>query len=249
MRHNHYLAGFLLTVMLVPGFTLRAQPSSYLLSANSLPGPSRSPSPSQLNPDNWTGIRSPYYQELIALTTVSGTVQQLTANEDDILDGFTLATGSSTITIHFPPHLGQSIQPVAKPGTPVDVTGFTETGPDGQPHFQLTQLTTEKSVISDTPLAQSMAQVAPTQTTLKGKVIDYRSDNEGRTSGLILADQTLVRIPLLLAGQLTQMIPKGSTIAVTGYVQQPAEGHIRIHTHIIMQASVLTINGQSYLIR
>ncbi len=87
------------------------------------------------------------------------------------------------------------------------------------------------------------------QTTLKGKVVDYRLDNEGCTSGLILADQTLVRIPLLMAGQLTQMIPKGSTIALTGYVQQPAQGHIRIHTPTIMQAAVLTINGQSYLIR
>ena len=249
MRHNHYLAGFLLIVTLVTGFTLRAQPSGYLLSANSLPGPSRSPSPSQLNPDNWTGIRSPYYQEMIALTTVSGTVQQLIANEDDILDGFALTTGSSTIAIHFPPHLGQSIQPVAKPGTPVSVTGFAETGPDGQPHFQLTQLTTGDAVISDIPPAQSITQAAPTQTSLKSKVVEYRSDNEGRTSGLILADQTLVRIPLLLAGQLVRMIPTGSTIAVNGYVQQPAEGHVRLHTHIIMQASVLTINGQSYLIR
>jgi len=249
MRHNHYLAGFLLIVTLVTGFTLRAQPSGYLLSANSLPGPSRSPSPSQLNPDNWTGIRSPYYQEMIALTTVSGTVQQLTANEDDILDGFTLSTDSGTIAIHFPPHLGQSIQPVAKPGTQVDVTGFAETGPDGQPHFQLTQLTTGNAVIPDTPPAQSITQAAPALTSLKGKVVAYQADSEGRTNALVLSDQTLVRIPLLLAGQLTQMIPKGSTIAVTGYVQQPADGHIRIHTHTIMQASVLTINGQSYLIR
>jgi hypothetical protein len=249
MRHNHYLAGFLLIVMLVTGFTLRAQPSGYLLSANSLPGPSRSPSPSQLNPDNWTGIRSPYYQEMIALTTVSGTVQQLTANEDDVLDGFTLSTDSATITIHFPPHLGQSIRSAAKPGTLVSVTGFAETGPDGQSHFQLTQLTTGNAVISDTPPAQPLPQVAPALTSLKGKVVAYRSDNEGRTSGLILSDQTLVRIPLLLAGQLVRMIPTGSTIAVNGYVQQPAEGHVRLHTHIIMQASVLTINGQSYLIR
>ena len=249
MRHKYYLTGFLLIVTFVTGFTLRAQPSGYLLSANALPGPSRSPGPDQLNPDNWTGIRSPYYQELVALTIVSGTVQQLLANDDDILDGFILKTDSATIAIHFPPHLGQSIQPVAKPGTSVNVTGFTETGPDGQPHFQLAQLTTEKSVISDTPPAQSITQAAPMQTTLKGKVVDYRSDNEGRTNGLILTDQTLVRIPLLLAGQLTQMMPKGSTIAVTGYVQQPAQGHIRIHTHTIMQASVLTINGQSYLIR
>lgn len=52
------------------------------------------------------GTRSPYYQKMITLTTVSGTVQQLTANDDDLLDGFTLKTDSSTIAIHFHPTWG-----------------------------------------------------------------------------------------------------------------------------------------------
>lgn len=251
MKRNQYILGFLLTVGLLAGSILNAQPSGDLLLVGPPPpsGAPLLPSPGRLNLENWTGIRSPYYQEMTALTTLSGTVQQLTGNEEDVLDGFTLNTGSSTMAVHFPPHMGQGIHSVAKPGTQVNVIGFSETTPEGQTIFQLTQLTAGKSVIWETPPILSAVSATPTVTTVKGKIVAYQLDREGRATGLTMSDQTLVRVPPLLARQIISMIPKDSTISVDGYVQQPGKGHFMLHKHTILQASVLTINGQPYLIR
>jgi hypothetical protein len=77
--------------------------------------------------DNHRGLRGGN-RGLTALTTVTGTIGQLTGNDDYILNGFTLKTASGSLTtVKFPAHLGQSVQQAVKPGNTVSVTGFTDT--------------------------------------------------------------------------------------------------------------------------
>ncbi|MFD2933357.1 hypothetical protein [Spirosoma flavum] len=188
---------------------------------------------------------------LTSLTTVSGTVGQLVGNDDFILDGFTLNAGSgSATTVKFPPHLGAQVQKAVKPGSNVSVTGYSETTPTGEVRFHMNSLTAGKVTVFDTPPANPAATPdTPTLTTATGKIADYRLDRGGRVNGLILDDKTVVSIPSHVAYQLTDLAKKGSTITVQGYPRRLRDGQVQLEKVNILRASVLTINGQQYLVR
>lgn len=189
-------------------------------------------------------------QALTALTTVAGTFQQLTANDDFIADGFTLNTGTTTTQVRFPSNLGQAIQAAAQVGQAVTVTGFAEITPTGENVFRLAKLEVGKTVIVNaTPPTPPANQQTPTPKTVTAKVADYQLDREGQAKGLILSDQTTVRMPPHLAGQLISLAPKGTTVTVEGYVKPLGQGQVMLQKHDRLEASVLTVNGQAYWVR
>lgn len=190
-------------------------------------------------------------QGLTSLTTVSGTVGQWVGNDDAILDGFTFSgTANAPTTVKFPPHLGQQVQKAIKPGSSISVTGFTDTNPRGESTFRMVSLTAGKTVIADTPpAAPTTTPPTPTLTTVSGKISDYRLGRDGRVNGLVLDDKTIVRIPPHVAYQLTNLATKGSAVTVQGYAKNLRDGQVQLEKTNILNASVLTINGQQYLVR
>ena len=187
---------------------------------------------------------------LTSLTTVSGTVGQWVGNEDAILDGFTLTGGATPTTVKFPPHLGQQVQKAIKPGSTVSVTGFVHGGPRGETAFRMNSLTAGKVTVQDAPPVRSATMPpAPTLTTVTGKISDYKLGRDGRVNALVMDDKTVVRIPSNVAYQLTNLATKGSTITVQGYARDLREGQVQLEKTNILRASVLTINGQQYLVR
>lgn len=207
-------------------------------------GPNHQPGPDRLNPRQ-------FHRGLTSLTTLSGTVSQWSTNDDDILDGFSFTSSTnSSIAVKFPTHLGQQIQKSVKPGSSISVTGFTETTREGESRFRMTSLTAGKTTIVDTPpAAPTTPPSAPTLTTVTGKIADYRLGRDGRVNGMVLDDKTIIRIPPHVAYQLTNLAKKGSTITVQGYAKPLREGQVQLDKTTILNASVLSINGQQYLIR
>jgi ribosomal protein S8E len=178
-------------------------------------------------------------------------VGQWVGNDDAILEGFTF-TGSTNAptTVKFPAHLGQQVQKAIKPGGNVSVTGYTETTPNGESRFRMTSLTSGKTTITDAPpVAPATAPAAPAQTTVTGKIADYRLGRDGRVNGLVLDDKTIVRVPAHVAYQLTNLATKGTTITVQGSPKSLRDGQVQLEKTNILNASVLTINGQQYLVR
>ena len=188
---------------------------------------------------------------LTSLTTVSGTVGQWIGNDDAILDGFMLTSGSGSPTpVKFPPHLGQQVQKAIKSGSSVSVTGFSETTPQGETRFRMNSLTAGKTTVFDAPpTPRTTTPETPTLTTVTGKISDYRLNRDGRVSGLVLDDKTIVSIPPHVAYQLADLAKKGSAITVQGYPKTIHDGQVQLEKVNILRASVLTINGQQYLVR
>lgn len=192
---------------------------------------------------------------LTALTTLTGTVGELKGNDDFILDGFTLKTASgSTTIVKFPAHLGQSVQQAIKSGSSVSVSGIAETSPSGENRFRMTSLTAGKNTVMDAPpVMRQNPPSPPTVSTLTGKVADYQFDREGRIKGLMLTtsgdSKTIVRIPADVAFQLSTLLSKGGTVTVQGYSKIPHEGQVQLEKVNILRPTVLTINGQQYLVR
>ncbi|MBD2704912.1 hypothetical protein IC229_30045 [Spirosoma sp. BT702] len=200
--------------------------------------------------DRLPGLRGMHSRGLTSLTTVSGTVGQWVGNDDAILNGFTLNSGSATTTVKFPTHLGEEVQKAVKTGGSVSVSGYTETSPRGETFFLMNSLNAGKTTVTNTPPAAPITQPeTPALTTISGRIADYRLDKEGRANGLILDDKTIVNIPSHVAYQLTNLAQKGSTITVQGYPRTVRNGQVQLEKRNIMRASVLTINGQQYLVR
>ncbi len=237
MKRNHQISFLLLLVGLAAIVTTQAQPPIG-------PGGSGGPSPVAL-----AGPRPPQTTGMVALTSLSGTVQQFTANDESVLDGFTLNTGSKTVAVQFPAHLGQAIQAAGKAGNKVTITGLSDVTPEGAAIFRLVSLTNGQTVVTDTPPTAPAVLPNPTPITVKGKVVDYQLDRQGQVNGLRLSDQTLVRVPPHVAAQLVTIAPKESTISVDGYLHPIGEGQVRLTKQTIVEASTITANGQSFLVR
>ncbi|GAB2558963.1 hypothetical protein GCM10027085_57740 [Spirosoma aerophilum] len=188
---------------------------------------------------------------LTSLTTLSGTVGQLVGNDDAILDGFTLNTGTGpATTVKFPPHLGEQVQKAVKAGSTVSVTGYADKNPTGETIFHLNSLTAGKTTVDDAPpVRPATPPTPPALTTVTGKIVDYRIGRGGRVDALVLDNKTVVSIPAHVAYQLTDLAKKGSTITVQGYPKSVREGQVQLEKVNVMRASVLTINGQQYLVR
>jgi hypothetical protein len=119
----------------------------------------------------------------------------------------------------------------------------------GEATFKLVKLDAGKAQVVDAPPAQPQNPVTPTRQSISGKVADYQLNREGQVNGLIMSDQTVVKVPPHVAGQLATLAPKGSTVTVDGYAQPLGEGQVQLQKHATVRASVLTVGGQSYLIQ
>jgi len=210
------------------------------------PGGLQAPGPGLPGP---AGVRPPVESGMTALTTVTGKVKQFTGNEEEILDGLTLTTASTTTAVRFSPHLGQSISGAVKPGDQLSVSGYSEVTPEGESIFHLVSLTNGKTTITETPPTPPASLPVPTRTTVSGKVTDFQLDRQGRVNGLWLSNQTLVKVPPHVAGQLVTLAPRQTEVTVEGNVQPLMEGQVRLQKRNVIDASQLTVNGQSYLIR
>ncbi|MBO0948648.1 hypothetical protein [Fibrella forsythiae] len=188
---------------------------------------------------------------LTSLTTVTGTVGELTGNDDYILNGFTLSGNAApAMSVQFPAHLGQQVQKAVKAGSSVSVTGFADTTPDGETRFHMTSLTAGKTTVFDAPPAvPANTPPTPVLTTTTGKITDYKLDRKGRVNGLEINDNTIIRVPPHIAYQLTNLAKKGTDITVQGYATPMRDGQVQLQKVNILRASVLTINGQQYLVR
>ena len=236
MKRKHQVLTPLLLAIVATGSTLNAQPPV---------------GPGKPGPAPFGAHRPVQASGMISLTTLSGTVQKFTANDEFILNGFTLQTGAKTIIVQFPSHLGQAIQKASKLNDEVTVTGVSDITPEGEAIFRMVGLTNGKNVVTDGPPSSSpvLAIVSPTPITAKGKVVDYLLNKQGQVNGLLLSDQTLVKVPPHAVGQLITIAPKETNISVEGYVRPVGEGQVRLQQQTIVEASLITVNGQSFWVR
>ncbi|MFD2570594.1 hypothetical protein ACFSUS_08120 [Spirosoma soli] len=235
--------------------TLQAQPvppippNASVLAGPTPPLPGQGEPLDQPVPPGPQGRRGPKPGALIPLTTITGAVQQLSTNDDFVFDGFMLNAGSGIVTVKFPPHLGQQIQKLVKTGTTVSVTGTAETSPRGESTFHMNSLTAGKTTVLDAPPTEPVTPPVETLTNVSGKITDYRVDREGRVNGFVLDDKTVIRVPGHAAYQLTNLATKGTSISVQGYPKTIRNGQVQLEKVNIVRASVVTINGQQYLVR
>ena len=191
---------------------------------------------------------------LQTITDVRGTLSSYVANNDDqVYDAFVLRpeTGAAD-TVRFPRHLGQQLQAAARAGSAVTVSGVRHTGPDGRRHFRFVSLSSGGQTINDAPPVRPSTPPTAETTTAKGSIKELRRDPKGRIRGVVLSDQTVVRLPPHALEQLGDKLTVGATLEATGILRTAQAGEARVAGTTaprMVHAQTLALGGVKYLVR
>ena len=188
-------------------------------------------------------------QGLRPVTTIQGKVVKLKANNDFAFDGIYLLSGSDSLLVKFPAHMGSQIMPVAKTGSQISVSGALETSPSGMKEIKLVSLTAGDKTLTETSPGTSPVAVQETSLTGNGKVSALQTDREGRVTGIFTDNKTLLRFPPHIGSQLGTLAAKGSAISYTGSQKTKAQGEVQLEDYKIIRCSTITVNGQQYLVK
>ncbi|MEO6686904.1 MAG: hypothetical protein ABIN24_13115 [Dyadobacter sp.] len=202
------------------------------------PGPRRS-----------IGAPAPGEKGLRAITTMQGKVVKLQGNDDFTFDGFYMLSGTDSLLVKFPAHMGTQVSPLTKPGSQVTVSGVLENPPFGTKEIRLVNMTAGGKTLTDTPPAILSTPVQETVITGNGKVTSLQTDREGRVNGIFIDNKTILRLPPHVAMQMGNSINKGTTIAYSGNQKGKEQGEVLLEDYKVVRCTTITVNGQQYLVR
>jgi hypothetical protein len=178
-------------------------------------------------------------------TTAQGIVQNFTTAPRGEVDGAVLDNG---IRLHWPPHLQGRFRDILVQGDQVRATGRSETGPAGDTHFEIQNLTDLRTNASAEnpdfaagppapPLgprdrARRMGPPAPPLNgpagiaannqdvrTIAGTVRNMNTAPRGETDGALLDNGVLLHWPPHLQDQFRNMITVGDRVQATGRME------------------------------
>jgi hypothetical protein len=186
---------------------------------------------------------------LRVVSTVTGKVVKLKANDDFAFDGFHMISGSDSLLVKFPAHMGSQISPIAKPGSQITVSGVSENQGSGTKEMRMVSIITGGKTLTDNPPAAPTTPVQETTVTGNGKVTSLQTDREGRVNGVFIDNKTVLRFPPHISGQMGNTIAKGAAIAYSGSQKNKEQGEILLEDYKVIRCSTITVNGQQYLVR
>ena len=187
---------------------------------------------------------------LQTLTTISGKLSNYVANDRFVYNGFTLQENSQTVLVRFPEHIGSQLMAAAKKGESISVTGFSQTGPDGIAAFQLVTAKAGGTLVTDTPPLPVVQPVSPLQQNFAGTITDFRRNQNGMISGVVLSNKEVVPLPPPVIEQLQAYLKSGLAIQGTGFKDVLPVGAVAAPGMLVfIHPQTITLNGQTYLVR
>ena len=220
-----------------------------------IPGPADGPKmagPIEKGPKHQpplAGQPAPGEQGLRIVSTVTGKVVKLRGNNDFVFDGFYMINGSDSLLVKFPAHMGSQISPLVKPGSQITVSGVSETSARTTKEMKMVSITASGKTLTDNPPASPITPAQETTVTGNGKVTSLQTDQEGRVSGVLIDNKTILRFPPHASGQLGNTIAKGAAISYSGSQKNKDQGEVLLEDYKVIRCNTITVNGQQYLVR
>ncbi len=186
--------------------------------------------------------------------TVRGTVRSMTTAPMGELDGAVLDDGT---VIHWPPHLSDRFSGIAARGDQVRVTGWMETGPEGDTHLEVrtvSNLRTNASVENNAPApppppgpGRRRGPVPPpppgprprnrgpvaAMRSVQGTVERVTTAPMGEVDGALLHDGTVIHWPPHLADRFSAVVARGDRVKFSGWMETGPAGD----THFEVQSA------------
>ncbi|WP_146944325.1 hypothetical protein [Chryseobacterium hagamense] len=191
------------------------------------------------------GMEKPKPGPLREMTTLSGTVSKMSANDDFVYDGFYLNGSGGPVLVKFPPHLGSQITSVVRQGGQISVKGFEEVAPNGEKTFRMKSATANGKTVEETPPAVPPTPPQETSATGSGTITELQKNKEGHTVG-IFVDDTLLKMPPHVFEKLGTSLVKGAKISFTGVKKPENSGEVAERKFNIVRAGTISIDGKEY---
>lgn len=193
------------------------------------------------------GMEKPRPEEMLKeITTLSGTVSKMSANNDFVYDGFYLNSNGGQVLVKFPPHLGSRITELVRQGNQISIKGFEDVAPNGEKSFRMKSITANGKTVEDTPPAVPQTPPQEVSVTKSGTITDLQKNKEGDAVVGIFVDDTLVKMPPHIYRQFGQSLAKGAKVSFTGFKKPDYTGEVAERKFSIVRAKTLSINGKEY---
>lgn len=148
------------------------------------------------------------------LPETTGTVDQLLVNKHGEADGFLLTDGGE---VHVPPHLSPALLRDVRPGSKVKVRGVR---PRGVNMVAAVAIDTARGrILDEGPHARdddAFEKAVHASMSMEGVVKRAIHGPKGETRGVVLEDGRIIRLPPHEAERFSDLLKKGSNIAVRG---------------------------------
>ena len=192
------------------------------------------------------GMERPAPEALREITTITGTVSKMTANDDFVYDGFYLTSNGESVLVKFPPHLGSQITALAKQGGQVSIKGFADVAPNGEKSFRMNSITAGGKTVEDTPPAVAQTPPQEVAVTQSGTITELQKNKEGDAVVGIFVDNTILKMPPHVYQQLGQSLVKGAKVSFTGFQKPANSGEVAEKKFNIVHARTISVNGKEY---
>jgi hypothetical protein len=207
------------------------------------------PVPGAPPPPDGRGMRRPRDGQLQQATQFQGSVLRMGINDDYVYDGFYILSGSDSLRVNFPPHLGTQIVPLVKNGANVTVSGVLDYPPYGGRVVRMISVTAGGKTVYDAPPATPPVPPVETFVSASGKIVSAQTGRrDGQLNGFMLDNNTILRVPPPSAYQLSSVAQNGATVSYTGMQKSAKQGEAASANYTIVRCNTITVNGQQYIV-
>lgn len=182
------------------------------------------------------------------LSALSGKIIAYNTNERYEYDGFTLQTADKTVTVKFPPQMGEQLMKSASKGAQVTVNGTSETTPEGE-LFRLYSLKSGDKTIVEAPVSGNEAPPANVLKDFSGTISELSHDRRGMVNGFVLDGKLLVELPPQAVEQLMSSLKTGTAISGSALQGTKPQGVVTAQNMQTARARTINLAGQTYLVR
>lgn len=200
-------------------------------------------------PRRGPGMPPAPYMSLQEVSSVSGKVVKLAANDDFVYDGFYIINSGDSLLVKFPPHMGAQITRAAAVGTNVTVKGVQQVSPEGRKEMHMVSLMAGGQSYMDSPPTAMPAPQAEEAISGSGKITAVQTGAMGEARGLVIDGKTILHVPPHVAAQLSSALQPGSQISYTGNKKAVNSGEAMSGSYTIVRTTTLTVNGKQYLVQ
>jgi hypothetical protein len=186
-------------------------------------------------------------RKLEAVTDFSGQLTGWADNVDYIYGGFYLQTCNSKYLVVFSPTIGRKLRKKVKSNTLLSIKGVEKVSAKDEKEIWLVCITTNEETIYNPSLGLSTKKGKEKFVLGVGKINELQKDGQGKTIGIILNDQTILRMSNSMLELLNKIALVGTTISYTGEKQKLPSGEVALMNYTVINCHTITIDGSQYL--
>jgi len=187
------------------------------------------------------------HKTLQLATTFSGELTGWENNEDFVYCGFYLQTSGEKYLVKFSPNTGSELAAQLRTGNKITVNAIKEIDSLDRTTLLLVSVTSDGKNIYNRPFRNSSQVPAEDFIFGSSKIIQLQKTAEGNVNGLILSDETILRIPASIADQIYKIADVGDFVSYSGY-QILRYGQFANVKYTIVHCISITIKEKQYVI-